>query len=75
MKAYRLVYAEFQDKKQRLDEKKRLKRRKPSNPILSLNKNTHLLSAVPSNKSLPNRNSKILLPSIKAITKSGDTLI
>jgi hypothetical protein len=75
VKAYRLVYVEFEGKRQRLEERKRLKRKKPSNAVLSLNKNSHLLSVIPSNKSLSNRNSKVLLPSIKSIAKTGDDII
>jgi hypothetical protein len=74
-KVYRLEYAEFEGKRQRLEERKRLKRRKPSNAILSINKNNHLLSIAASNKSLPHRNPKVLLPSIKTLAKAVEDLI
>lgn len=68
IKAYKLSFFEFQGKRQRDEEKKRLKRRKLTNIKLSENKNG-LHKTTTSNKSLPNRNSKITLPSIQSLGK------
>jgi hypothetical protein len=73
IKAYKLTYAEFQNRKKRNAERRQLKKKKLSNAKLSLDKNIfHRVSV--SNKSLPNRNSKVLLPSIKSIGKEVEVV-